>query len=322
MKIKVLFAVVVLASAGQSMAQASAASTSITRIVAPYAAGGTADFLARQFAERLQPILNSSVIVENRPGANGMVGSQHVARSAPDGLTLLMPGPSVVVINPHVYKNSGFDPIAELTPVANLTVSASALLVAANLPVSNVAEFIAWARSQNRPVRFGSAGTGGVSHLWIELFAGVTRAETQHVPYKSVAQATTDVLGGQIDGQFSDVAPHMPMVKAGRLKMLALIGAKRSTAMPEIPTFAEQGYPGMDGISRYGVFAAGKTPMAAVQRLADAFAKTMADPKFVQLLADYGMAAGFIGPADFGNVLKRDSEWWGQVVAAYKVKAD
>lgn len=294
----------------------------ITRIVAPYAAGGTADFLARQYAERLQPILGGSVVVENRPGANGMVGSQHVARSAPDGLTLLMPGPSVVVINPHVYKGAGFDPMKELTPIANLTLSASALLVASNLPVNDVRGFIAWARTQGRPVRFGSAGAGGVSHLWIELFAGATKADTQHIPYKSVAQATTDVLGGQIDGQFSDVAPHIPMVRAGRMKMLGLIGQQRNAAMPDVPTFAEQGFSGMDGISRYGVFTAADTPAAIVTRLADAFAKTMQDPKFVRVLADYGMAADYIGPAEFGKVLRQDSQWWGKVVETYKVKAD
>ena len=313
------FSLILLATLGLHANAQTSSSNTVTRIVAPYAAGGTADFLARQFAEKLKGTLGN-VLIENRAGANGMVGAQFVSRAPTDGSTLLMPGPSVVVINPHVYNTPGFDPLNDLTPVANMTVSASALFIAATHPANDVKEFLAWARAQNRPMRFGSAGTGGVSHIWIELFGTATKMETMHIPYKGVSQATTDVIGGQIDGQFSDVAPHIPLVKGGRLKMIGLVGPQRNPALPNIPTFAEQGYPGIDGISRYGIFAPAKTPPAVVNKIAEAVAKSLEDPKFVQQLAEYGMAASFLGPPEFAKLLKADSEWWGKVVSTYKIK--
>lgn len=318
MKIRMLIAAMALA-AGAVAAQAQ--TPAVTRIVAPYAAGGTADFLARQFAEKLKPFLGT-VLVENRPGANGLVGAQYVARSAPDGATLLMPGPSVIVINPHIYKTPGYDALTDLVPIANMTVSASALFVPVTNPANNVKELVAWAQAQNRPLRFGSAGIGGVTHIWIELFKNATKVETQHVPYKGVSPATTDMLGGQIDGQFSDVAPLMPMVKAGRVKMIGLVGPQRNPALPNVPTFAEQGYPGIDGVSRYGVFASAKTPPATVNRIADTVAKALDDPKFVQQLAEFGMAASFVGPAEFAKLVRTDAEWWGRVIAEHKIKAE
>lgn len=293
----------------------------VIRIVAPYAAGGTADYLARAFAERLRPLLGN-VVVDNVPGANGGVGAQRVAKATPDGSTLFLPGPSVIVINPHVYKNMPYDPVNDFVPVALLTVSASALFVPAGNPANTTAELVAWAKAQNRPLRFGSAGIGGVSHIWIELFGDVAKVQTLHVPYKGINPALVDMLGGQIDGQFADVAPLMPMVKAGRVKMIGVIGPTRNPTLPNVPTFAEQGYPGIDGVSRYGLFAPAKTPPAIVARIADAVANTLRDQEFVRQLAESGMAATYIDSAEFTKLLRADTEWWGKVVARHKISAE
>jgi tripartite-type tricarboxylate transporter receptor subunit TctC len=297
------------------------AQTPVTTIVAPYAAGGTADLVAREFAEKLRPLLGS-VVVENRAGANGGVGAQYVAKSAPDGTKLLLSNLAVIVINPHLYKNLPYDPVNDLVPVARVTVAASALFIRGDHPANDVKELVAWSRAQNRPLRFGSAGIGGTTHIYIELFRSATGAETLHVPYKGIAPASVDVLGGQIDGQFSDIAPLMGHVKGGKMKMIGVIGKQRNPTVPDVPSFGEQGYPALDGVSWYGIFAPAKTPAATVKRIADAVATTLADPGFVRRLADVGMAANYLGPDDFAKLVRTDLEWWGKVVADYKIKSE
>lgn len=304
-----------------AQAQTTTPGAGVTRIIAPYAAGGTADYLARAFAEKLRPLLGT-VIVENLPGANGGMGAQRVARSTPDGTTLLLPGPSVIVINPHIYKKLAYDPINDLVPVVGFTVSASALFLPVSNPANNMSELIAWAKAQNRPLRFGSAGIGGVTHIWIELFRDVTKVETLHVPYKGVNPALVDMLGGQIDGQFSDVAPLMSMVKAGRIKMLGIVGPNRNPTVPNVPTFAEQGYPGIDGVSWYGFFAPAKTPPSVIARIAEATDTALKDQAFVKQLAESGMAATYISPTDFAKLVRTDTEWWGKVVTKHKITAE
>ncbi len=299
-----------------------AQSATVTTLVAPYAAGGTADLVARAFAEKLRPLLGGSVVVENRTGAGGGVGAAYIAKAVPDGSKLLLSNLAVIVINPHVYKNLAYDALNDLIPVARVTVAATALFVSTVNPARNVKELVAWTREQNRPLRLGSAGVGGTTHIFIEVLAKATGAATLHVPYKGIAPASVDVLGGQIDGQFSDVAPLLPLVKAGRMKMLAAVGAQRNAALPDVPTFAEQGYPEVDGVSWYGIFAPAKTPAAAVNRIADAVARSLTDAAFVQQLADVGMASAFLGPADFSRLVRADTEWWRKVVLDHKITGE
>jgi tripartite-type tricarboxylate transporter receptor subunit TctC len=300
---------------------AQAQTPAVTTIVAPYAAGGTADLVSREFAEKLRPLLGS-VVVENRAGANGGVGASYVAKSPPDGSKLLLSNLAVIVINPHLYKNLAYDPLNDLVPVARVTVSASALFIRNDHPANNVKELVAWSRAQNRPLRFGSAGVGGTTHIYIELFRNATGAETLHVPYKGIAPASVDVLGGQIDGQFSDIAPLMQYVKGGRMKMIGIIGKQRNPTVPDVPSFAEQGYPALDGVSWYGIFAPAKTPPATIDRIADAVSTTLTDQAFVQRLAQVGMAASYLGPAEFAKLVRSDLDWWGKVVADYKIKSE
>jgi tripartite-type tricarboxylate transporter receptor subunit TctC len=315
--IRILLAVSLMAI-GQLQAQTPA----VTTLVAPYAAGGTADFVSRAFAEKLRPLLGGSVIVENRAGAGGGVGAQYVAKSTPDGSKLLLSNLAVIVINPHIYKNLPYDALNDLAPVARVTVAASALFIRADNPANNVKELLAWAREQKRPLRFGSAGVGGTTHIYIEVFRNATGAETLHVPYKGIAPASVDVLGGQIDGQFSDVAPLLQFVKAGRMKMIGVIGPQRNPTIPDVPSFAEQGYPALDGVSWYGIFAPAKTPRATINRIADAVAKTLTDSAFVQQLADVGMASAYLAPDEFGRLVRSDTEWWRKVVTDNKITGE
>lgn len=319
-RLKVLGAALALLSI--AFAAGAHAQSPTVQIVAPYAAGGTADFLARIFSDKLQAQLGASVIVENRPGANGALGTTYVASAPPDGSRMLLPGPSVIVINPHIYDNLGYDPLKDLIPVARMTVAASALFVAASHPANNMTEFVAWAKSRDKPVSLGSAGVGGVTHIWIELLARATGIETLHVPYKGINPATVDVIGGQIDGQFSDIAPLMKLVEAGQLKMLGLVGPARNASVPQVPTIAEQGFPGIDGVSWYGLFAPAKTPPAAIDRVAEAIRKSLEDAAFVERLAQSGMAAAYMPPADFAKLVQDDTEWWGQVVRQNNISAE
>ncbi len=315
-------AVVMAAALSATTPPEAFAQVGATHIIAPYAAGGTADFLARLVATRLQPHLGTTVVVNNKPGANGGVGARFVASSAPNGSTLLLPGPSVIVINPHIYPNLGYDALNDLVPVARMTVAASALFVSASHPANNMKEFVAWAKQRNRPVSLGSAGAGGVTHIWIELLRATTGLPTLHVPYKGISPATTDVLAGQIDGQFSDIAPLMKLVEGGKLKMLGLVGPTRNASVPDVPTLAEQGFPGIDGLSWYGFFAPAKTPPEVVRRLAEAVRKTMDDPQFARQLAESGMAVAYMGPEEFAKLVRIDTDWWGKVVHQLKISGD
>jgi tripartite-type tricarboxylate transporter receptor subunit TctC len=163
---------------------------------------------------------------------------------------------------------------------------------------------------------------GGTTHIFIEIFRNATGAETLHVPYKGIAPASVDVLGGQIDGQFSDVAPLLPFVKSGRMKMIGVIGQQRNPTIPNVPSFAEQGYPALDGESWYGIFAPAKTPRATINRIADAVAKTLTDSAFVQQLAEVGMTSAYLGPDEFARLVRSDTEWWRKVVTENKITGE
>lgn len=304
-----------------NVAHAQPAGQPVYRIVAPYPAGGTADLMARLVGERLRPLLNATVLVENRPGANGGVGMQYTAKATPDGTTLILINASPVVINPHVYKNLPYD-VNDLQPVARISIAASVMIVSASNPAKNAKEFVEWAKTQKRPIRFGSAGTGGVSHIWINLFEDATKVPTQHIPYKGIGPASIDVMGGQIDGQFTDAAPLLPLVNGGKLKIMGVIGPQRNPTLPNAPTFAEQGYPGLDGISWYALFTSSKVPAATINRLSEAVGKTLQDPSFVKQLAENGMSAAYMAPADFNKVIKADFEWWGNVVRRHKISGE
>lgn len=294
----------------------------VTHIIVPYAPGGTTDFMARVLAEKLPQHLGGTVVVENKPGANGSIAAQAVASSPADGSVLFLPAASVLVINPHLYQNLRYDPVSDFAPVSRLAIGASALVISSAIPANNLQEFVAWARARNQPVRIGSAGKGGISHMWIEQFKAVTKLDVVHVPYKGASPAVTDVMGNQIEGTFQDYAALMPAIQAKRVKLVGIVGNQRNPVAPDVPTLAEQGFRGVDGLSWFGMLAPAKTPPATVRRLSEAIAKTLADPEVVAKFASAGMAPGHQPPERFGETIRSELTWWGKLIKDHNISAD
>src|SRR6266480_3964891 len=236
------------------------------RIVVPFSPGGVADNSARVVADPLGARLGQQVLVENRPGASGNIGTQAVAQAAPDGYTLLLGFDGTMVINPHVFPKLPFDTLKDFAPVTKLGDATLILVAHPSVPARNLAEFIAHARARPGSFAYGTSGTGGTPHLAGELLKLRTGIALEHVPYKGGGQAITAVVGGQIPLVFTAIATAQQYVRAGRLVGLGVPGARRSAALPEVPTFVESGLPGFDVSSWTGIFAPASTPQCCARR--------------------------------------------------------
>ena len=292
------------------------------RMVVPLATGGPADFIARQLAERLQTHLKTKVIIENRPGANGATGAAYVATSEPDGRTLLFATSGLLTITPNLDNKLSFYPDSDLTPIARVVVNGTALVVKASAPYSTMAEFIAVARSKKEPPTLGSAGVGNITHLYIELLKSVTKTDMLHVPYRGVGPAMVDVIAGTIDGQFADLPAALPQIKGGTLKALGLVGETRSVAAPDIPTIAEQGYPGVIGASWFGLFAPAKMDPKLASEIASKVADALQDPSLVSSLQSVGSEPSFLPLKDFAALIAHDRSRWAAVIKERNIKID
>ncbi len=306
--------------AGTAFAQATP--PALTRIILPYAAGGTSDFLARALAERYRVISGGNVVVENRPGGNGAVAVQAVSKASSDGSVLFFTAGSALVINPHVYQKLSYDPANDLTPIARVAISASVLSIRASIPASNMRELVAWSKNRGQPLRIGSSGVGSIGHLWAEQLKSATKLDVLHVPYKGVGPILTDMLGDQIDGTLVDIAGVAAQVSGGKIKLVGLIGPARNASAPTVLTMAEQGFPGVDGLSWYGLLGPAKLPEETVRRIGDAMSKTLADKEIAAKLANVGMAVAFQGGAEFARTIRSETEWWGRLISERKIKAE
>jgi tripartite-type tricarboxylate transporter receptor subunit TctC len=292
------------------------------RVVVPLATGGPADFIARQLAERLQTRLNTKVIVENRPGANGATGAASVATSEPDGRTLLFATSGLLTITPSLDTKLAFSPDKDLTPIARAVVNGTALVVKAAAPHSTVPEFVAFARAKKEPPTLGSAGVGNITHLYIELLKSVTKTDMLHVPYRGVGPAMVDVIAGTIDGQFADLPAALPQIKGGTLKALGLVGDSRSKAAPDIPTIAEQGYPGVSGASWFGLFAPARMDPKLAGDLAAKVEAALRDPALVASLQSVGSEPSFLPLKDFAALILQDRNRWAAIIRERNIKLE
>src|SRR5688500_16177085 len=281
------------------------------RIIVPFSPGGVADNSARVVAEPLAQRLGQQVVVENRPGASGNIGTQQVAQSAPDGYTLLLGFDGTMVINPHVFARIPFDTLKDFSPVTKLG-DATLLLVAhpQSVPAKNLAEFIALAKSASRNWPYGTSGTGGTPHLAGELLKQQTNLQLDHIPYKGGGQAITDVVGGQIPLVFTAIATAQQYVRSGRLTALAVPSAKRSAALPDVPTFQESGLAGFDVSSWVGIFAPAATPKAVVERLHNELAAVLQSPFVKERYATLGIDPVGNAPQEFGAQVRADLARW------------
>jgi tripartite-type tricarboxylate transporter receptor subunit TctC len=290
------------------------------RIIVPFAPGGVADNSARVVAEPLGQRLAQQIVVENRPGASGNIGAASVAQSAPDGYTLLLGFDGTMVINPHVFSKIPFDTLKDFAPVTKLGDATLILVAHPSSGVKSLNELIQSAKS--KPFSYGSSGTGGTPHLIGELLKQRTGAQLEHVPYKGGGQAMADVLGGQIPLVFTAIATAQQYVRAGRLLGLGVPSARRSPALPEVPTFVESGLTGFDVSSWTGIFAPAKTPRAVVERLRNELAVVLKSDFVRERYAILGIEPVGNTPDEFSEQVKADLARWEKVVKAANVRVE
>jgi tripartite-type tricarboxylate transporter receptor subunit TctC len=307
-----------LAFCSLALAQPAAAQTYPSRpvtIVAPYAAGGGADLIARLMAQKLTERLGQSFVVENRLGAGGVIAASSVAKATPDGYTLLVAASTQLAIQVTLHKKLPYDPATDFMPVALLASVPFVLIVNPSLPVHSVPELIALAKQKPGQLTFGSSGVGGPPHLFTELLKTMTGIEMTHIPYKGTAQAMTDVIAGHVPIIFSDLAPAIPQLKAGQLRALGISSAVRFAGMPEIPPLAEAGVPGFDAVSWLALVAPAATPPEVVDKLHATVKQIMAEPAVQQRFVDLGNIPLVSPPPDeLRRYVKSEIVRWGKVV--------
>jgi tripartite-type tricarboxylate transporter receptor subunit TctC len=291
------------------------------RIVVPLAAGGPGDVLARAVAQKLTENVGQQVVVENRPGANTNIGNEAVAKSPPDGYTLLATA-STLTINPALYANLTYDAVKSFAPVTLIAWTPLVLVVHPSLPAKSVAELAALAKAKPAQIYYGSAGSGSVLHLAGEMFNTMARVKLVHVPYKGVTNAFSDLLGGQISLMFPGAPIALPQARAGKLRALATTGEKRAPAAPELPTIAEAGFPGYEVSVWYGLLAPAGTPQATVNRLNSEIVRVVQLPEVRERWAALGAEPLTNTPEQFAEFLKTDLSKWAKVVRDSGAKVD
>jgi len=284
------------------------------RFVVPYPPGGASDITARIIGQKLTEAWGQPVVIENRPGANGNLAVEHVAKSPADGYTMLMGNVGPNAISPILYPNLPYHAVTSFAPVTLTTTVPIVLLVAPSLPVKNVKELIAYAKANPNKLNFASAGNGSSNHLTGELFKSTVGIDIVHVPYKGDAPALTDLMGGQVSMMFTTVVAAMPHIKSGRLQALAVASAKRIATMPNLPTVAESGVPGFDSSSWGGILLPAGTPKEIIAKMHATVVTILAMPDVKLRLSDLGAEVVGNTPEEFGSYIKSEMAKWGKVV--------
>ena len=291
------------------------------RLVVPFGPGGFTDVVARILGQKLGESLGQGVVIENKPGAGSMIGSDFVAKAAPDGHTLVIVS-STHVISPWIYKNVPYDPIKSFTPVTKLVDSPYVLLTNPKVPVNNVREFIALAKAQPNNIHFASSGNGSAQHLIGGLFASMTGTQLKHVPYRSSNLAATDLVAGVVESSFAGVPNALAHVPNGRLKALAVTSAKRIAQLPNVPTMQEAGVPGYDATIWLAMLAPAGTPREIVNRLNTEVAKIMSTPETQKAMFDAGVEVSLSTPEALSQLMVSGLDKWGKVVKEAGIKLE
>ena len=292
------------------------------RLVVPFPPGGATDILARDVAQKLTEAWGQQVIVDNRPGAGGNIGSELVAKSAPDGYTLEMGTVGTHAINASLYAKMPYDHVKDFAPVILVAGVPNVLVVNPAVPANSVAELIAYAKANPGKLNFASSGNGTSIHLSGELFKVMAGVQMTHVPYKGSSPALQDLLGGQVQLMFDNLPPSLPQIKAGKLRALAVTSLARAPALPDVPTMAEAGLPGYEASSWFGVLAPAGTPPAIVAKLNAEIAKWLATPEAKEKLSKQGANAAGGTPEDFAKHIAAETAKWAKVVKDSGAKID
>lgn len=316
---RALVPMVLLGAAGLCSAQAWPSKT--LTIVVPFPAGGTTDVLARAIATKLGPVLNQSVIVDNRPGAGATLGAALVAKATPDGHTLLM-GAVHHTIATSVYKKLTYNFQKDFAPITTVALVPNVLVVSSSKPYKTVSDLVADAKSTPGKLTYGSNGNGTAQHLIGTQFQMITGSNILHVPYKGSAPLTTDMLGGQVDMSFDTVTPVLPFIKQGKLRPLAVTTAKRSSALPDVPTMQEAGVPGLNIGTWFGLLAPAATPANVTEKLNKEIVKIIQTPEFQKQMADIGAEPVGNSQQEMAKQIAEETEKFAGLVKAGNVKVD
>lgn len=284
------------------------------RLIVPFATGGPTDILARVIAPRLGERLKQTIIVENRVGATGSIGTEYVAHAAPDGETMLLGTSSIMAANPNLTKNLRYDPFRDFAPVSLIATIESVLVVNPSVPVHTVKELIAYAKANPNKLAYASSGIGSTYHLGAELFRSQTGIEWIHVPYKGAGPAAQDVIAGHVQVMFDNYASAYPNAKMGKVRALGIASLKRHPDWPDLPTIAESGVPGYETTIWIALFLPAKTPQAIVDHVHGALVATMKSPEVSTELAKLGMQPATNTPAELTAMMKSELAKWGKVV--------
>jgi tripartite-type tricarboxylate transporter receptor subunit TctC len=318
--VKALATVVLLAAAMPAAAQ-DYPNRPITLIV-PYAAGGGNDLMARTAADKMSKALGQQIVIENRGGAGGSIATRQVAKSAPDGYTLGLGGTGTLAIDPTLYSNVGYDPRKDFAPVGLIATSGLVICVHPSLPAQTISELIALAKKEPGKLNYASAGTGSGIHLGTEYLAHMAGIKLTHIPYKGSAPALTDLVGGHVAIYFSSLPPAIGLIKEGKVRALAVTGAKRSAILPDIPTVAEAALPGYEAVLHYGIVAPAGTPRPIIERLSTALRAAVMSDELKARLAEDGAEPLPSTPEEYAADIDREETKWSAIVKLSGAKAE
>ncbi len=314
-------AIALTLAAGAASAQADFPNRPVTLIVSA-APGGTTDIAARLIAQPLGAALGQSVVVENKPGASGGIAAQAVARAKPDGYTLLLQYSGFQVITPHVTPATGWDPIKDFSPVANVLSAPQVVVVRPDLPIKSLKELVAYAKANPGKLNYASSGNGSLQQVATELLNQMAGTQITHIPYKGTGPALNDLLGGAVDMTITTPPPLLGQIAAGKLRALAVTGNTRLPSLPDVPTAAEAGYPDLIVSSWFAMYAPRDTPAPVVDKIAGEIQKIMKTDEFRKKAAEQGAEAIFMGPKELGTYTQTELDRWGKVVKAANITAN
>jgi len=291
------------------------------RFVVPFTPGGSNDIFARVIGQRLSEAMGQPVLIDNRPGAGGLLGAEIVAKAPPDGYNLMIHSTSFTT-NVAIQPKVAFDPVRDIAPITKLGEGSLLMAVNVNSPIRTMQDLLAAARARPGTLNYGSSGSGGVNHLATEVLNRMAKIDTVHIPYKGIGPAVTDLLGGQIQILLSGIPNVMPQVKAGKLRPLAVSTAKRSAFLPEVPTIAESGVPGYSVVLWWGLFAPGGTPRPIIARLNQEVGKILLSTEMRERLAAEGAEPTPTSPEEFAALVREEIQFWRRIAREAGIKPE
>jgi len=321
MRSKIALALVALSCLAAAQTRAQDFPSRIVRLVVAFPAGGPTDLVARLLADKLKPRIGQNVIIENKPGANGAIGADYVAKGEADGHLLFLTTVGAVAITPHLSKPA-YDTLRDFAPVTLVVRPTTILVVKLETAVNSAKELAALAAEKPGAIPFASTGSGSTTHLALELYQSAAKVKFLHVPYRGAAPALTDLLGGQVTAMFADTPVLLPHIRAGKLKPIGAASASRNPLLPDVATLAEQGFPDTVADNWYGLLAPAKTPPAIVAKLHDAVVAVLEAPDMRETLLQSGAVPAPTSSAEFGKILSDELARWGRVVREKSIKED